>query len=239
MSGSDAMNRLSDPAFTRYTRDDDLPPHNLTYYENLLHSLQANEVRTREQRHSPDPLESYFDDAFRPSPSPPPSFLDTILNPIEPSFLHFGYDRPPSPSRNGLRSPLPSNPPPPSIGTTPMPNMRPARLPNGYVDLTSEPEPTSERVRKRTTPTPGPSSKRLKRTDGAAVPQVSKSPEAKIEEIDLSDERSSIRDVLQKQRADAVKSQQKPEEKATTFKNFTCVICMDTPTDLTATSCGK
>jgi len=44
--------------------------------------------------------------------------------------------------------------------------------------------------------------------------------------------------VLQKQREDAVKAQAKPEETVTTFNTFNCVICMDNPTDLTATACG-
>ncbi|KAF2267554.1 hypothetical protein CC78DRAFT_456741 [Lojkania enalia] len=121
-----------------------------------------------------------------------------------------------------------------------MPPARSARLPNGYVDLTSEPDPPEPQrpQQKRQSPTPGPSSKRLKRNDGTAADQHTKTPPAKIEEIDLSDGKASVQNILQKQRADAVKAQLKPEEKATTFNNFTCVICMDTPTDITATSCG-
>ena len=56
--------------------------------------------------------------------------------------------------------------------------------------------------------------------------------------MDLTDDKQSIQDTLQKQREDAVKSQTKPEEQPTTFNTFTCVICMDNPTDLTATACG-
>jgi hypothetical protein len=93
--------------------------------------------------------------------------------------------------------------------------------------------PTPQRRPKRPTPSPGPSSKRLRRAN-----VKSKSPETKIEEIDLRDDKPILQDVLQKQRVEAVKAQQKPEEAATTLRNFTCVICMDTPTDLTATSCG-
>ena len=60
----------------------------------------------------------------------------------------------------------------------------------------------------------------------------------KIEEIDLCDDQSDLRETLRKQRAEAVQAQ-KHEEEATTFSNFTCVICMDSPTDITATSCGE
>jgi hypothetical protein len=59
-----------------------------------------------------------------------------------------------------------------------------------------------------------------------------------VEEVDLTDGKQSVQEVLQKQREDAVKSQTKPEEKPTTFNTFNCVICMDMPTDLTATACG-
>jgi hypothetical protein len=47
-----------------------------------------------------------------------------------------------------------------------------------------------------------------------------------------------VHEVLQKQRLDAIKAQARPEEKATTFNTINCVICMDVPTDLTATACG-
>jgi L-lactate dehydrogenase len=57
--------------------------------------------------------------------------------------------------------------------------------------------------------------------------------------VDLTDEKQSVQEVLQKQRQDAIKSQAKPEEKPTTFNTFNCVICMDMPTDLTATACGQ
>jgi hypothetical protein len=59
-----------------------------------------------------------------------------------------------------------------------------------------------------------------------------------VEEVDLTDDKTTVKDVLQKQREDAVKAQTKPEEKPTSFNSFNCVICMDMPTDLTATACG-
>ena len=69
------------------------------------------------------------------------------------------------------------------------------------------------------------------------VKQQSAEPE-KIEELDLTEQKTPLQEALQKQREDAVKAQAKPEETVTTFNSFNCVICMDTPTDLTATACG-
>ncbi|KAF2251101.1 hypothetical protein BU26DRAFT_481590 [Trematosphaeria pertusa] len=116
----------------------------------------------------------------------------------------------------------------------------PGRLSNGYVDLTSDspPDPVGQRRMKRESPSPGPSSKRLKQNDGTALRRNSKTPEAKVEEIDLSEDKAAVLEVLQKQREEAVKAQRTQEEKATNFNSLTCVICMDTPTDLTATACG-
>jgi hypothetical protein len=59
-----------------------------------------------------------------------------------------------------------------------------------------------------------------------------------IDVLDLTDEKTDINQILKKQREEAVKAQQEREEKPT-FNSFNCVICMDTPTDLTATKCGK
>lgn len=121
---------------------------------------------------------------------------------------------------------------------------QPGRLSNGYVDLTSShvdlTEPDSpRRRRRRESPAPGPSSKRQRRQDGNPVEMEgssNKSP-AKIEEIDLSQDDDML-DVLKKQREEAIKAQGKPEETVTAFNTFNCVICMDRPTDITATACG-
>ncbi|KAF2005622.1 hypothetical protein P154DRAFT_542584 [Amniculicola lignicola CBS 123094] len=193
-----------------------------THHPNHRDPPNAN-PRSASQRNSPF---QHFDDAFPPSPPAYTNFLDTILNPTHhppPNALPFGYAHPPL----YIRSPSPPL----------MASSRPSRLPNGYVDLTSTSEsPAARPTRKRRDPEPGPSTKRQRRSDGAADSK-SKTPEL-VEEIDMTDGKADLREVLQKQRADAVKSQQKPEEKATTFNTFTCVICMDTPTDITATSCG-
>jgi hypothetical protein len=61
------------------------------------------------------------------------------------------------------------------------------------------------------------------------------------DELDLTgdDDTSALSQTLQKQRAEAVRNQLPPSDKPTTLTNLTCVICMDTPTDLTATACGE
>ncbi|KAF2746189.1 hypothetical protein M011DRAFT_495036 [Sporormia fimetaria CBS 119925] len=159
-----------------------------------------------------------------------PTFLDHILNPI-------------------LTTPNASGSPPPPLLSLPagsrhsqtMSNSRPSRLPNGYVDLTGDHDASPEPVRRRprSTISPEPSSKkRLKLASGVAASGNSENPFTDIEEIDLSDDRADLQEILQKQRAEAVKAQEKPTEEATTFNTFNCVVCMDTPTDITATSCG-
>ncbi|KAH4067818.1 hypothetical protein HBI70_108790 [Parastagonospora nodorum] len=182
---------------------------------------------------SPDRIDyDSFYDAYRAVTPPLPNFLDNILNPAglaHNRFSPFGY-RPTPPS-----VPSPSNfyEMPPTTRANPQ-GSRPARLPNGYVDLTSDPV-SPPRTRKRNSPEPGPSSKRQKRDDGTTSRRGSGA--MKMEEVDLTEE-APVQDVLQKQREDAVKAQTKPEEKPTTFNTFNCVICMDMPTDLTATACG-
>lgn len=175
--------------------------------------------------HPPFAPDYHFQPDYPAEPSPPQrSFLDNILNPTE--FSSFGY----------------------SFGGDSMPSSRaqegPSRPSNGLVDLTDDsPEvtgTTAPRKTKRGSPTPGPSNKRAKRSDGSATKTEGNSIQATVEEIDLSDDRQTVQDVLQKQREEAVKAQTPPEEgeKPITFNNFNCVICMDTPTDLTATACG-
>jgi hypothetical protein len=123
-----------------------------------------------------------------------------------------------------------------------------SRLPSGYVDLTSDP-PSPPRQTRRTAkraaahrtsaePAAGPSSKRIKRNDGLPVDRATATPQLDIEEIDLSDDKVPLQEALRKQRTEAVKAQEKPEEKPLRLSNLQCVICLEQPTDMTATSCG-
>ncbi|KAF2470206.1 uncharacterized protein BDR25DRAFT_226630 [Lindgomyces ingoldianus] len=252
MSASDSFADHCRPSLTHPANSDiHTHAHAHAHAQPLDHLVPAS--RLSSQRNSPyPPTESYFEEAFAayPPSSPPPSFLDNILNPADQSFLPFGYRQRDSTPRQRPQSPvLPSIPDPSSNH---MPPTRSSRLPNGYVDLTNDTNSISPaehilRRSRRRTPTPGPSgpsTKRLKRNNGtststsASAGKSAPAPAARIQEIDLSNEKVPIQEVLQRQRAEAVKAQQKPEEKATTFNTFNCVICMDTPTDITATSCG-
>jgi hypothetical protein len=169
-------------------------------------------------------------------------FLDNMPGPAESDSLPFGYITHEGPSRERARSPIVSIPINAMSSSRHTYERRP-RLPNGFdnlVDLTSDPQeelPPISRP-KRQSPTPGPSQKRLKHNDGTSISVPDREVDEKIEAIDLSGDQQAVQNVLQKQREDAIKSQQRPEEQATTFNTFTCVICMDLPTDLTATSCG-
>jgi hypothetical protein len=227
------------PAYDYAANDADGPRSPLTGRDpNFLDGLLPSYVPDS-PRASPEPqaYQSFYA-ASRPgdSPSPPPTFLDTILNPAgldHNRFSPFSYRPSPPPAHRQTQSALDM---PPNTRGRPQAPARPARLPNGYVDLTSTPDSPPQR-RKRQSPTPGPSAKRQKRDDGAAGKSEG-SKALRVEEVDLTDDKTTVKDVLQKQREDAVKAQTKPEEKPTSFNSFNCVICMDMPTDLTATACG-
>ncbi|XPT01956.1 hypothetical protein M3J09_011080 [Ascochyta lentis] len=190
-------------------------PHGYEYPPNRYTHMQHDWDWDRNAAPSPaDPLDAANDT---------PSFFDNLLNPALSDDPAFAYTRSAPYDMSSSR-------------------VQPGRLSNGYVDLTSPhvdlTTPDSPpRRRKRESPTPGPSSKRRKHEDGTAAERPSGKSPAKIEEIDLSQD-DAILDVLQKQREEAVKAQAKPEETVTTFNTFNCVICMDRPTDLTATACG-
>ncbi|KAF2418472.1 hypothetical protein EJ08DRAFT_63296 [Tothia fuscella] len=61
-----------------------------------------------------------------------------------------------------------------------------------------------------------------------------------IDEIDLSGEPNAevFQEALQKQRVEQVKARVPKGDGNPTLASMNCVICMDVPTDLTATSCG-
>ncbi|KAL1798096.1 hypothetical protein ACET3X_002133 [Alternaria dauci] len=161
------------------------------------------------------------------------AFFDHILHPA--ALDHGRY----SPFAWRPYSPFPAD-----TFMPPSTRPRPDRLANGYVDLTSAPDSPPPRpttaVRRRESPTPGPSAKRQKRSDGTAAGLEDEGKHAeKVDEVDLTTEQKSpLQQALQKQQVDAVETQTKPEETVTTFNSFNCVICMDNPTDLTATACG-
>lgn len=235
-----------------YTTDnsnlDDPPPYPPSNYPLQTQPFLLDPFPLQEQLPSsyysfgfdPSPLappSSFFDEAYRNSPSPPLTAsllpIDNVLNPIQSHHI-FGFPV--------LDPQFPRRPHSPIVPTRSqaMPPSRPARLPNGYVDLTNSApgDMSSSRPPKRDNPTPGPSQKRQKRHDGTAANVEDSKGGSSIDEVDLSADAAGLEQVLQKQREEAVKAQQVPEKQATTFRTINCCVCMDTPTDLTATSCG-
>lgn len=208
--------------------------------------------------------EQFFPTVSRSSPS----FFDYILNPIEThssprNSPPFGYrlsrPSPPSPPppplsppRYALRRTLRSQSPVlPSVNAYAPSDMPSTHRLNGYVDLThdhsSPPVPSRNHPKRSmvpssgegsTGPQPGPSTKRVKRNDGTSAERIVPRPGDDVDEIDLLDEKIPLKDVLRKQHLEAVKAQQEPSEKPLRLSTLTCVICMDTPTNITATSCG-
>jgi len=118
-------------------------------------------------------------------------------------------------------------------------------------------DPTPSRVHRRTSSnsahtatntasTPGPSLKR-QRTSTANQSQApaALSTLKSIEQIDLSQDsdpdNAALSSTLAKQRADAITSQASKNTDAagkSKLNTLQCTVCLDTPTDLTATSCG-
>ena len=86
--------------------------------------------------------------------------------------------------------------------------------------------------------------RKRRRTSGDATPsnvQTDTEDEA-IESIDLTEVEgpSSLAKILAKQREDAVKAQQDPEQEKgrSLLTAYKCPVCMDTPVDATTTVCG-
>ncbi|QDS76176.1 hypothetical protein FKW77_007957 [Venturia effusa] len=125
----------------------------------------------------------------------------------------------------------------------PIPTNSQTRKRNSSVlDLDSAPSSPSETE----PPQPGPSVKRFRRP-GERVKRPKPTPNpavegtntpAEIEAIDLTEEATPLKDALQKQREDQIKAQREDAGKPLLITKMTCVVCMDTPTDLTATKCG-
>ncbi|KAF2199739.1 hypothetical protein GQ43DRAFT_442195 [Delitschia confertaspora ATCC 74209] len=251
-----------DRSFTRSTNGStDNPQPSLLQQQ---HHLKPSISQSSSQPDSPlNTSDSYFEEAITRR-STPPSFLDNILNPSDTTT----YDQlfPPQDDVDWPLPPLirqrPRSPVLPSVspyrpGSIAEQSHMSSRLPNGYVDLTSSspagampqprrpskrpmfPSTTRTMTARRTSNSDsaaGPSTKRIKQSNGTYTERAAASPE--IDEIDLSDNKVPLQEALRKQREDAVKAQEHPEQKGLTLSNLTCVICMDNPTDVTATSCG-
>ncbi|KAL8793967.1 MAG: hypothetical protein Q9195_003480 [Heterodermia aff. obscurata] len=130
------------------------------------------------------------------------------------------------------------------------------RVPNDFVDLTDDnPDldmpPTRDRRRpSRPPPSASASSQEVdrpsKRRKTAANPKQQKSvkkedSDAEVEEIDLKDvdDDNGLSKALQKQQEMAIKAQRKEEsDKPVKLSNLSCIICLESMTDITATRCG-
>ena len=99
------------------------------------------------------------------------------------------------------------------------------------------PAASSSRARKRSLPKDNNDESREKK-------RVHQSPSSRlsqeVEEIDLVNEEGSAEALLDKERADLVKTQQSKDgsDKSKTFGQMNCIICLDNFTNLTATACG-
>ncbi|KAI9716269.1 MAG: hypothetical protein M1812_005494 [Candelaria pacifica] len=128
--------------------------------------------------------------------------------------------------------------------TTRPPPQPPGR--GGFVDLTSELSPprmapTKKRAfPKRESSTVSSGSKRRKVSVSNGRGSQTKVEKTEIEEVDLLDidDDSGLSALLQKQRADEAKAKPTEGQDTPNFSRLQCIICLETPTDLTATSCG-
>ena len=128
------------------------------------------------------------------------------------------------------------------------------RIPNDFVDLTDDNadlDMPSTRNRRRPSPPPPSGSassqgagRPSKRRKTAASPEHQRSVEnenSDVEEIDLKDvdDDNGLSKALQKQQEMAIKAQRKEESDKPKLSKLQCIICLESMTDITATSCGK
>lgn len=115
-----------------------------------------------------------------------------------------------------------------------------------YVSETPEPSSSTAPATKRRRRSPDTNTEReAQQSSGEATPHdgngaASRSGTSTTAPIEIEDidEDNALNTTLQRQRTEQIASQQQQTEKPLRLSNLTCVICMDTPTDLTATSCG-
>ncbi|KAK5162585.1 hypothetical protein LTR04_003338 [Oleoguttula sp. CCFEE 6159] len=111
---------------------------------------------------------------------------------------------------------------------------------HGLIDLTREDTTPSAPSTSNTSKRPGDphpesssSTKRTKLSNGSS-PKNSK----RIEEVDLVEAEERLAARLEKERAEQVKAQQEASKAPRTFSRQTCIICMESYTNVTAAICG-
>jgi hypothetical protein len=117
---------------------------------------------------------------------------------------------------------------------------------SSIVDLTTEPSSVEMPAKRKRGPSPSSQERAVKRSCNI---DLSKTPEpevaedgSKIESLDLShiDSDAKYEEERKKQQAELLAQQQKEDrEKPIKLSQFQCIICMDSPTNLTVTYCGK
>lgn len=119
---------------------------------------------------------------------------------------------------------------------------------SSFVDLTkSSPPPDAMPTRKRKADTPGEGrsvrpriapEESSRTTSSRQCQEQTETPEV-VDLVDVEDD-SQYEEFKAKQQAELIKQQQQDEaNKPVRLAEFQCIICMDNPTDLTVTHCGK
>ncbi|KAK0647470.1 E3 ubiquitin-protein ligase complex slx8-rfp subunit slx8 [Lasiodiplodia hormozganensis] len=206
--------------------------------------------RSRDQNnHLPRPAQSPPSTRYDPRlPSPPPGrnhgYVDLTREQTPPisqersTLRTLHYAQQPTAAESPPNTDSPSSPMPPN-----------ARRKRGATSPLFEPLSSSPKRAKRNDGSSTAAGRRGSRQGGGASGSNSGGPSnapprnevEEIERIDLIDDDTPLAEALQKQRAEQVKAQQESQNGADApprLTNLTCVICMDTPKDLTATSCG-
>jgi hypothetical protein len=124
----------------------------------------------------------------------------------------------------------------PSIPTNSQPRKRNAVVLDSSPSSPSESEPVSAEQSVKRQRRPGERVRTGKATPNANARETNTP--AEIEAIDLTEDANPLKDALQRQREDQIKAQREDAGKPLMLTKMQCVICMDTPTDLTATNCG-
>ena len=199
------------------------PSHTQSLFSNFPHSESF--------RRLPPVLQNYITTSsvpppqtFEDSPDLSPTFDDDSFDPFHlPSFAEV----------TGFRD---SNGSPFTLG----PSQQSANT-SDFVDLSSDSDSQSmapRRAPKRQASEASSSAPYNKRIKRDTPPKLQRNADKSIEEVDLVEEDTALADTLKKQRQEQV-ALQEDSQKPTKLSNLSCIICMDTPTNLTATVCGE
>jgi hypothetical protein len=134
-------------------------------------------------------------------------------------------------------------------GSQPQSPQPPITRASSIVDLTESPPIDMEAPSRKRKPTSEGSQTPLKRRRGATPTGVNKgsnshsigSRDAEVEELDMVeiDNDRKLEEFRKKQQAELISQQNREKaDKPVKLTDFQCIICLDSPTDLTVTHCG-